>query len=74
MPWGELVIFTVTKPLFPGSNIHAREHNTGDYFWSKSKVMLSEIADVRLTTFGWNLIALHGKYGFANSDMQLSAA
>ena len=45
-----------------GSEVHAHEHETGDYFWSKEKVILTSMGDIQVTTFGWSLIAVHGNY------------
>lgn len=48
------------KTKMKGSEVHAHEHETGDYFWSKEKVILTSMGDIQVTTFGWSLIAVHG--------------
>eukprot|EP00794_Sanderia_malayensis_P007858 gene7858-8708_t len=37
-----------------------KEHGTGDYYWSKTKVDLKKPLRIPVATFGWNLIGVHG--------------
>ncbi|XP_065069529.1 putative ferric-chelate reductase 1 [Rhopilema esculentum] len=57
-PWYIIASWGETK--MKGSKIHAKEHGTGDYFWTSSKVIVTEKHSFRVSTFGWGLIAAHG--------------
>ncbi len=57
----ESMVF-MQKVIF--SEKHPGEHGTGDYFWSKNKVDLKKKNEITATTFGWDLIGVHGMVDF----------